>query len=267
MPPATPAIPIPANSSKKRQRDDPSSDVSLDNSVDENGDLNIHLPPSRTPAISPDLVLGQGVSTIDPLTGRQALPAGQTESWFESTLEERLAKGGHVDVPEDQQTKRRRPEASSSTANPPIGVTAGEQSSSQVPKIDEFTHALGIGWAKIEGDPDYLAACRGYCRYIENHYQLAGVDILAKWKSTDSFLINTDDGYYLFNEELTEGRLVAKALDTTMAWLKNLKSESQLASLTLIQPLKTSTSPSSGEDNAKAAGSMMSDAAGDMEMD
>ena len=70
-------------------------------------------------------------------------------------------------------------------------------------------------------DPDVLAAARGYCRNIENNYVLTMPEILAKSKGLEAFLVQTNEGYYLFNEGLTEGRLIANDYDTTLARLQS----------------------------------------------
>jgi len=234
MPPATPPISIPASASKKRQRELPSIEDSLgssinQNDVDENGDVDMHLPPSRTPAISPDLLHGRDIPTINPLVGQQELSRSQTGRFIESKLMEGLVTGkkeASDEIDHSGPSAKRNcvgEEASSSMMDISniISSAAPRNSSLESPRIDEYAQALGVGWTKMGDDPDVLAACRGYSRYIENHYLLTNVEVLVRSKSLDSFLVRTARGYYLFNEELTEGRLVAKEFDVTLEKLKS----------------------------------------------
>lgn len=88
------------------------------------------------------------------------------------------------------------------------------------PVIDNITIMLGVGWSRVNGDQDVLAAARGCARYIERHYPLSAVKILLKSKALDASLVETKEGYYLFQEDLNQGRLVSKNWDTCLANLK-----------------------------------------------
>lgn len=89
------------------------------------------------------------------------------------------------------------------------------------PVIDHITIMLGVGWSRVNGDQDVLAAARGCARYIERHYPLSSVKILLKSNALDASLVETREGYYLFQEDLNQGRLVSKNWDTCLANLKN----------------------------------------------
>lgn len=88
------------------------------------------------------------------------------------------------------------------------------------PVIDNITIMLGVGWSRVNGDQDVLAAARGCARYIERHYPLSAAKILLKSKALDASLVETTEGYYLFQEDLNQGRLVSKNWDTCLANLK-----------------------------------------------
>lgn len=88
------------------------------------------------------------------------------------------------------------------------------------PVIDNITVMLGVGWSRVNGDQDVLAAARGCARYIERHYPLSAAKILLKSKALDASLVETTEGYYLFQEDLNQGRLVSKNWDTCLANLK-----------------------------------------------
>lgn len=88
------------------------------------------------------------------------------------------------------------------------------------PVIDNITIMLGVGWSRVNGDQDVLAAARGCARYIERHYPLSAVKIMLKSKALDASLVETREGYYLFQEDLNQGRLVSKNWDTCLANLR-----------------------------------------------
>ncbi|KAG5933046.1 hypothetical protein E4U59_007107 [Claviceps monticola] len=75
--------------------------------------------------------------------------------------------------------------------------------------IDNFTVHLGIGWRSISGDEHIQAAARGWARFIENNYGLAKVRICLESKGLQSYLIEASSGYFLFAEDLRQGRLVS----------------------------------------------------------
>lgn len=88
------------------------------------------------------------------------------------------------------------------------------------PVIDNITIMLGVGWSRVNGDEDVLAAARGCARYIERHFPLSAAKILLKSKALDASLVETREGYYLFQEDLNQGRLVSKNWETCLANLK-----------------------------------------------
>jgi len=87
--------------------------------------------------------------------------------------------------------------------------------------IDDFTVHLGIGWRSISGDEHIQAAARGWARFIENNFGLARVRICLESKGLQSYLIEASSGYFLFAENLRQGRLVSP---TAEGALKNLQS-------------------------------------------
>ena len=102
------------------------------------------------------------------------------------------------------------------------------KSTIQEPIIDQFTHLLGIGWTRIASDTDVQKATRGWARYIENHYPLHDVEILLTSKALeDAVLVFARDssmvaqeGFFLFREDLSEGRLVAYDWETCVGRLQ-----------------------------------------------
>jgi hypothetical protein len=89
------------------------------------------------------------------------------------------------------------------------------------PVIDDFTLHLGIGWRRISADEHIQAAARGWARYIENHYPLTNVNICLESKGLQSYLVEASEGFFLFAENLRQGRLLAFNVQTAM---QNLQS-------------------------------------------
>jgi hypothetical protein len=88
------------------------------------------------------------------------------------------------------------------------------------PTIDAFTMHLGIGWSRISDGEDIQAAARGWAKYVENHYPVTGVHIRLQSKGLASYLVQTREGWFLFGEDLKEGRLVATGLERAFGNLK-----------------------------------------------
>lgn len=89
------------------------------------------------------------------------------------------------------------------------------------PVIDDFTLHLGIGWGRISEDEHIKAAARGWNRFIENHYPITNAQIRLESKGLESYLVEAAEGFFLFAENLRQGRLVSR--DAQRA-LQNLKS-------------------------------------------
>ena len=76
---------------------------------------------------------------------------------------------------------------------------------------DGLMRQLGLGWRSVGGDNTLQAGTRGWARYIETHYHLTNIEILAQSNSHgNAYLVGTHEGYYLFREDLSEARLVAR---------------------------------------------------------
>ncbi|KAK3344453.1 hypothetical protein B0T25DRAFT_328256 [Lasiosphaeria hispida] len=99
-------------------------------------------------------------------------------------------------------------------------MTASSDSIAQ-PIVDDFTFHLGIGWSKISDDEHIQAAARGWARYIENHYPVTNAKIRLESRGLQSYLVESTEGFFLFAENLRQGRLVSKTAERA---LQNLKS-------------------------------------------
>lgn len=91
---------------------------------------------------------------------------------------------------------------------------------SKQPVIDDFTLHLGIGWRKISEDDHLQAAARGWARYIENHYPLTSVNIRLESRGLQAYLVEAAEGFFLFAEDLKQGRLVSTQAETAFQNLK-----------------------------------------------
>lgn len=90
----------------------------------------------------------------------------------------------------------------------------------QDPTVDDFTRHLGIGWSRISSDEHMQAAARGWARYIENHFQITEPRILLQSRGLSSYLVEAREGWFLFGEDLKQGRLVATSLERTFEHLR-----------------------------------------------
>lgn len=109
------------------------------------------------------------------------------------------------------------------------------------PLVDDFTHILGISWQRVESsDEDMAAAIRGWAKYIDNHYStyIRNSKILLKHRGLNAYLVvgqsavadidmggheagDSQQVFYLFNENLCGAQLVARNWDSC---LQNLRS-------------------------------------------
>lgn len=88
------------------------------------------------------------------------------------------------------------------------------------PIVDNFTLHLGIGWGRISEDEHIQAAARGWARYIENHFPVTNARIQLESRGLQSYLVEANEGFFLFAENLRQGQFVSK--DPNQA-LNNLK--------------------------------------------
>ena len=217
-----------------------------------------NLPPSRTPGISPTAIYGEGMTRINPLTGTATTAETQTGTWFENQLEMKLQpdveeKTAHM-MDSDGELPRRKVLRRDTSSNADVAMAANPTDSPKVtvadPTIDQYTHLLGIGWTHIGEESGFVAMARGFSRYIDNHYPLKNSEILLKSKSLESYLVKSNQGYFLFPEDLLEGRLVARTWEDTLANL-----QSSPVRYSWAQPLTASRTPDTVRESDNATGS------------
>lgn len=86
--------------------------------------------------------------------------------------------------------------------------------------VDDCTLHLGIGWRRIGDGEDMQAAARGWARFIERNFALTGVRICLESRGLQSYLVEADEGFFLFDENLRCGRLVSRSVEGVLGNLK-----------------------------------------------
>ncbi len=166
----------------------------------------------------------------------------------------RLDLSSHIASQEGTHSNRSSPKRDLSDLSP-MTPDASSAGSSQ-PIIDDFTIHLGIGWSRLSEDEHIQAAARGWARYIENHYPVTKPRILLESKGLESYLVEAEEGYFLFAENLRQGRLVSHNAHRA---LNNLKSsppvfdgQHTMTASSTPRPVDTAPTPTEAE---MAAGS------------
>lgn len=139
----------------------------------------------------------------------------------------------------------RTPALTSASGSP--STSTFSSSSPGEPRVDDLTLLLGISWQRVSGvdqDMDMGPAVRGWEKYIGKHYAgylQAPPRIVLKHRGLNAYLVTSssetspknDNGptmmsidhpppscFYLFNEDLSEARLVANDWDTCIQRLR-----------------------------------------------
>jgi hypothetical protein len=170
---------------------------------------------------------GEGMTLIKPSGSGYIIPAGsQTGTWAEEKAEEET-KVVSVPSPERPILRSAKSQRLDLTSTPSIaeevmanGILATPSSASPgsgltEPTVDDFTRHLGIGWSLISTDADIQAAARGWSKYIDNHFPVTDAKIRLQSRGLASYLVEANEGYFLFGEDLKQGRLVSTNLEKT----------------------------------------------------
>lgn len=144
----------------------------------------------------------------------------QLETQIRAESDAALTEANFSSAPARKARRRDYPSYNESKTGRWKDATVPPKSCPVGPVIDNITIMLGVGWSRVNGDQDVLAAARGCARYIERHYPLSAAKMLLKSKALDASLVETREGYYLFQEDLSQGRLVSTIWDTCLANLK-----------------------------------------------
>ena len=223
--PAAPYKPVlTTNPSFKRSRDDVESDEA---DSDQSSTYTASNPITPHEPMQERLMYGEGMTVIDASTGGATSAATQTGTWFEDDLEiERQtsikAAEPLAQAAEDASIRPKKslrldslpPPFRSSSSPSPDNISLDSQSSSD-PCYDSASLLLGVGWKSIGEEKDTQAAAKGWAKYIENHYHhLANVHLLMNSEAHQAYLGKAEmagsEGFFLFSEDLSEGRFVAQ---------------------------------------------------------
>lgn len=92
-----------------------------------------------------------------------------------------------------------------------------DTASSNSDKIDEYKIKLGVGWEAPDTAQDHVAAAlRGHQNYLQKSYRLSHVKIVAQCQSHHCCLVESDQGWYFFNDDLQNGRMLSKDKETAL---------------------------------------------------
>ena len=216
--PVRPSITL--NPSRKRSRD-----------VFTEDELSIAVPVETNGLTSMEVVeepiYGPGMTLLNPSSGHAISAESQSGTWIEEKHEEDrlLAEKAAEELAESRRpilrpTKSCRLEPVSSAGQIDTPITPVSLAS-PVADIDPASAMLGVGWKVMpREDEDMMQAVRGWARYIENHYPLNAVEIVLKSEGQEAFLVRSQEGWWLFKEDLSEGRLVSTSFEGCVTGLR-----------------------------------------------
>ncbi|MCJ1325460.1 hypothetical protein MMC10_002123 [Thelotrema lepadinum] len=213
-----------SNPSRKRSRDEFNED---------------NLPP-LTPASTNGLatmevieepIYGEGMVLLNPSTGRHISADSQSGTWLEEKHEEERAaaekaaeEAAQALVMPDRPAKMGRVEPASLDLQADL-MSSPTSTASPTAFVDPASALLGVGWKVIpRDDEDIQKAARGWARYIEVHYPLDGVELILKSEGQEAYLVHAahpQESWWLFKDDLTEGRLVSTNWDGCVAGLRS----------------------------------------------
>ncbi|KAK0670941.1 hypothetical protein QBC41DRAFT_65399 [Cercophora samala] len=216
---------------RKRSRDEAAVNLDPPEKV-------VEAPVIKTP--EEEYVYGPGMTLIKKSAAYVADASSQSGTWVEEQAAKEEARKLEAAVLAQQQLAQSRPSLrshksqrlevsrddsspsrrSSSPTRASSSPLLGSSDSLAQPIVDDFTLHLGIGWSRISDDEHIQAAARGWARFIDNHYPVTNAKILLQSRGLQSYLVEASEGYFLFAENLRQGRLVSTTADRA---LQNLK--------------------------------------------
>lgn len=176
---------------------------------------------------------GEGMTLIKPSGSGYIISAGsQTGTWAEEKAEEQAQTVAPIMIQDRPALRSAKSQRLDFTSTPVIaeevmsnGTLIAPPSTSPTngftePTVDDFTRHLGIGWSLISADEDIQAAARGWTKFINNHFPVTDAKIRLQSKGLASYLVEANEGYFLFGEDLKQGRLVSTSLEKTWVNLR-----------------------------------------------
>lgn len=188
--------------------------------------------PANGPLANKTPMYGEGIPLIMSTIGPTLFAKNQTGACYEEKLKDErevktkptLQAKRQINGILEPRRKFQRRDTSSETADGGVALQVRNKLPKSIlpdPVIDQFTHLLGVGWALIGDDVGVQAAARGWARYIENHYPVSMVRLVLKSKGLDAYLAETQNGYFLFSDDLSEGQLVGSSWEICLTNLQH----------------------------------------------
>ncbi|CAN8103422.1 unnamed protein product [Discula destructiva] len=213
---------------RKRSRDEAAANLDDPDKI---------VPPPKVEEPEDEWEYGPGMVLIKKTTGYVTPAASQSGTWVEEKAAQDHARKLEEAATEQEKLSQARPSLRSNKSqrlnliNDALSSTQvvqskgstdrdGSPEAPSAPVVDEFTVHLGIGWAQLSADGHIQAAARGWQKYIENHYPVTDAKIRLQSRGLNAYLVEAREGFFLFADNLREGRLVSR--DAHCA-LQNLK--------------------------------------------
>ncbi|EGU83577.1 hypothetical protein FOQG_05144 [Fusarium oxysporum f. sp. raphani 54005] len=210
MPSQFAAQPVrPSAAGRKRSRDEASENLEPD----------MKSLPVEEP--EEEWIYGPGMTLIKKSTRYVTDASSQSGTWVEEkkAAEEAAMKEARSLI-RNPKLQRVSPTLSSAPAASTSPLQSEVKPATEGPIVDNFTLHLGIGWRRISEEEHIQAAARGWARYIENHFPVSNARILLESNGLQSYLVETNEGFFLFAENLRQGQLVSQ---TAEGALRNLR--------------------------------------------
>lgn len=157
-------------------------------------------------------------------------PVDPTSSVFAEELSERLRSSSVVENGRPKMESRKSMRLSISGADGDALPTFDARGPRDVDSHDPAAMALGVGWATLSpssASDSLAAAIRGWTAFIESRFPLSSVKFeWCKNSEPKAYLVGAvskigrSPGYYLFQEDLQQGRLVAKSWGNALDHLR-----------------------------------------------
>ncbi|KAF5027215.1 hypothetical protein F66182_703 [Fusarium sp. NRRL 66182] len=199
----------PAAAGRKRSRDEASENLESDI--------------KSLPVVEPEeeWIYGPGMTLIKKSTCYVTDASSQSGTWVEEkkAAEEAAIKEARSMI-RNPKLQRVSPSLSSTSAASTSPLKSEIKPVNEGPIVDTFTMHLGIGWRKISEQEHIQAAARGWARYIENHFHVSNARIILESNGLQSYLVEANEGFFLFAENLRQGQLVSQ---TAEGALRNLQ--------------------------------------------
>jgi len=161
---------------------------------------------------------GEGVTATYPEPPSYAAAAEpQSGTWTEENVERKPFHLSHAKRPSVNSRKSQRKDTTVTSQDdlaqlvlPPLTREATRE-----PLIDEATRLLGISWTRMDASEATRINQAAYSKFIQNHYP--GLKDVAVWfenSALPGYLVEAWNGYngrkeyYIFSQDLTEGKLV-----------------------------------------------------------